>query len=221
MKALLAAALLALAPSAFAASPLVGSWNKDGAPAAEVRVDGTATVDGEAVRWKASGNTLTLRYADGRVEVMEYALRGDVLTVTMEGESETYTRAGKAKAAKAKGPAPTPAGKDKLSTMLTGSAWCWMRYNKIAGTTKQERVVFDRSGAWGSGARGETYSSGMHGTAYGQTDSSSGGRWSVKGKSLLMSEGGGALEDVGLSVSYNSNGHPLLNVAGKEYYSCD
>jgi hypothetical protein len=172
------------------------------------------------VRWKASGNTLTLRYADGRAEVMEYALRGDVLTVTMEGESETYTRAGKPKAAKDKAAAPAPAGKDKLSTMLTGSAWCYFRYNKVSGTSKQERVVFSKNGTWGSGARGETYSSGMYGTVSGQSDSASAGRWAVKGKSLLMSEGGGALEDVGLSVSYNSNGYPILNAAGKEYSSC-
>ncbi len=213
--------LLCAASSAFAASPLVGSWNKDGEPAAEVRADGTATVEGEAVRWRASGDSLTLRYADGRVEVMEYALKGDVLTVTMEGESQTYVRAKPRKAGKAAtAPAPAPAGKDKLSTMLTGSAWCYFRYNKLTGSSNQERVVFNKNGTWGSGARGETYSSGMYGTVAGQSDSSGGGRWAVKGKSLLMSEGGGALEDVGLSVSYNSNGYPILNAAGKEYSSC-
>lgn len=213
--------LLALATPASAASPLVGSWNKDGVPASVVRADGTATVEGEAVRWKASGKTLTLTYADGRVETMAYVLDGDTLTVTMEGESEVYTRAkpaakGKASAA----PAPTPAGKDKLSTMLTGSAWCYFYYNKISGTSKQERVVFNKNGTWGSGARGETYSSGMYGTVSGQSDSGSGGRWAVKGGSLLMSEGGAALEDVGLKVSKNSNGWPILNAGGKEYSSC-
>lgn len=213
--------LFALVPSAFAASPLVGTWNKDGVPSAEVRADGTATVDGETVRWKAAGKTLTLSYADGRVETMAYALDGDALTVTMEGESEVYTRAKPKKAGKAAAaPAATPAGKDKLSTMLMGSAWCYFRYNNVSGTSKQERVVFNKNGTWSSGARGETYSSGMYGTASGQTDSSSGGRWAVKGGDLLMSEGGGALEDVGLKVSKNSNGWPILNAGGKEYSSC-
>ncbi len=219
------AALLSFAASAaFAAEPLLGVWEKDGAAYSEVRADHTATVGGEKVKWSADAHTLTLTYADGRKEKMAYALEKNQLTVYMNGESETYARgASKGKAAKAaaaKAPAEK-AGSDKLSTLLLSSAWCHFRYNKYAGTTHQERVVFRRDGTWDSGKRGETYSSGTNGTAYGQSDSSSGGRWKVKGDALLLSEGAGELGDAGLRVTRNSNGYPILNSGGKEYSSCN
>ncbi len=216
--------LLLLSAPAFGASPLVGTWNKDGSALAVLKADGSGVVRGEAVRWRASGTTLTLVYdEEGEVETMSYRLAGDRLTVTMNGQTETYTRAGAQKtpaAAKGAAAAATPTGSDSLSKMLLSSAWCYFRYNQHAGTTKQERVVFRADGTWVSGAQGEIYSSGMHGTAHGQSNSSSGGRWQAKGGSLRLSEGPGALQDVGLKVTRNSNGYPILNADGKEYSQC-
>ncbi len=216
--------LLLLSVPASAASPLVGAWTKDGEVLSRIAADGTGVVRGEPVRWKASGRSITLLYVgDGRVERMTYVLDGDALTVTMDGESETYIRAaaGGAKASKqAPAAKASPAGSDSLSKTLVSSPWCYIRYNQVAGTTKQERAVFRADGTWSAGAQGETYSSGMHGTAYGQSNSSSGGRWTVKGGRLFMGEGRGALEDVDLKQSRNSNGYPLLTVGGKEYYQC-
>lgn len=220
-----AAVLFGLAVLLCAAAPasdaLVGVWLKDGAPFAELRADGRGRVDHDEVAWKADGRTLRLTYADGEAEAMSYTLRKDALTVVMDGEARTYTRA----AAKATGKAKTsavkaPSGKDKLTELLLSSPWCHFRYNKSADTTRQERVVFRRDGTWDSGSRGEIYSSGAAGTAHVQSDAASGGRWSVKGSVLLLSQGGGPLEDAALSVSRNSNGYPILNAGGKEYSSC-
>ncbi len=233
----LALALLLAVPAA-AASPLVGKWEKGGSPYAELRADGTGSVRGEGVAWSADAKTLTLIYEDGTVEAMSWKLKDQTLTVNMNGQADVMTRAGaKAKSkpgAKSGGKAaaaeaPSKAGGDKLSKLLMSSAWCHFRYNKVSGTSKQERVVFRADGTWSSGARGETYSSGMYGTVSGQTDSSAGGRWKTKGStwltttgaSLLMSTGNGPLEDAGLSISQNSNGYPILNAGGKEYSSCD
>ena len=151
---------------------------------------------------------------------MAYLLQNDQLTVVMDGESVTYQRAAKTRAGAGKAPA-AKAGKDKLSALLLSSAWCSFTYNKISGTSHQERVVFSADGRWGLGARGETYSSGANGSVAGQSDSSSGGRWVAKGGSLLMSTGGGDLEDIGLSVTKNSNGYPILKSGSKEYSSCN
>ena len=208
------------ASAASAADPLVGSWDKDGAPASVVRADHTARIGTDEVKWSADGPILLLTYANGETETMTYTIKNNVLTVTMDGESEVYTRSAKpAKAAKA--PPAEKAGGDRLSTMLLSTPWCHFRYNKISGASHQERVVFRRNGTWDSGARGETYSSGAHGAVSGQSDSSSGGRWKVKGGSLLLSEGAGELEDAGLKVSRNSNGYPIFNAGGKEYSSCN
>lgn len=214
---------LLLSVPGYAASPLVGTWNKDGSPLARLAADGTGTVRGEAVRWKASGRTLSLTYVeDGRVETLFYSLEGAALTVTMDGESETYIRAapGGAKAPKSVSVTPSPASSDSLSKTLLSSPWCYLRYNQHAGTTRQERAVFRPDGTWSSAARGETYSSGASGTAYGQSDSATGGRWQTKGGRLLMSEGRAALEEVSLKMARNSNGYPILTVEGKEYSQC-
>ncbi|MBI5247414.1 MAG: hypothetical protein HY923_09545 [Elusimicrobia bacterium] len=111
--------LIALfARPAFAADALIGSWDKDGAPASVVRADHTARIGSDEVKWIADGKTLRLTYANGETETMSYSIRGNVLTVTMDGESEVYTRSA-AKAGKAaKAPPAEKAGSDKLSTML-------------------------------------------------------------------------------------------------------
>lgn len=214
------AALLAFAASAAAAAdPLIGLWEKDGAPYSEVRADHTATVGPDKVRWATDGRTLTLTYGDGRKERMSYVVDVDSLTVFMDGESETYTR-GKPRGKSVKATSGK-AGNDKLSALLLSSPWCHFRYNKISGSSNQERVVFRRDGTWDSGKRGETYSSGAAGTVSGQSDSSAGGRWAVKGEVLLLSEGAGPLQDSELKVTRNSNGYPILNSGGKEYSSCN
>jgi len=213
----LAVLLLISATSLRAApSPLVGAWSKDGAPFAELKSDGSGRVDQDAVSWKADARTLTLVYRDGTVEKMAFTLKGDRITVVMDGTATVLTRAKTgAKAAKA-----SAAGKDQLSSLLLSSAWCSFTYNKYSGASHQERVVFRANGAWDSGARGETYSGGAAGTVAGQSGSSSGGRWQVRGSSLLMSSGRAALEDVGLAVSRNSSGYPILKTGNKEFASC-
>ena len=110
--------------------------------------------------------------------------------------------------------------KDELSALLLSSPWCSFSYNKVSGASRQERVVFWADGTWGSGARAESYSSGAYGSVAGQRNSGSGGRWQARGGRLLMSEGNGPLEDVGLTVSRNSNGYFILKAEGKEYAQC-
>lgn len=239
MKRLAALAVLLAAAPAFAASPLVGKWKKDGALYATVNADGTGFVHGQNARWKADGDVLTLAYDDGDVEVMKWRIDGDRLTVDMNGQKDSMTRmsggASKAAAKTEKGGKTEKTGKaeaagsDKLSRLLLSTAWCHFRYNQVSGSSHQERVVFRADGTWRKGARGESYSSGMYGTASGQTDSTAGGRWKTKGStwltttgaSLLLSEGNGPLQDAGLEISENSNGYPILKVGGKEYSSCD
>ena len=207
--------------NAFAAeSPLVGTWLVENGLKAVLKADGTGVVRGDAVHWKAEGKMLTLAYdEDGRLEVMAYKVAPNSLTISGGGESATYQREGAAAKAE-KAPKAEKAGKDELSKLLQSSPWCYFRYNQISGSSHQERAVFHGDGRWSSGARGESYSSGAYGTVAGQTDSSAGGRWQAKGGRLLMSEGGGPLQDTGLQVTQNSNGYPILKSEGKEWSQC-
>lgn len=228
--------LLALAAPVRAADDrLVGTWLKEGTPFAELKAGGAGRVDHDAVAWKADGKTLTLAYEEGEVEVLAYSLSGNTLKVAMDGDTVVLTRAGgaakpggkPAPAAKGASPERNPVagasapGSGKLASLLVSSAWCHFRYNKVSGTTGQERVMFRRDGTWTRGARVETYNSGPNGSVAGQHDSGDGGRWKVQGDRLFLSEGGAPLEDVGLEVSRNSNGYPILKADGKEYALCD
>jgi hypothetical protein len=220
-RSLLALPLLLAAAVASAADPLVGSWLKDGEPAAELRADHTGVVDSEEIMWSADARTLRFTYPSGDKEKMTYTIRENILTVEMNGKTETFTRsAAKPDASKTK-PSSDKAGKDRLSSLLLSTPWCRFQYNKTSGASHQERVVFRRDGTWDSGARSESRSSGASGTVAGQTDSAAGGRWRVKGSSLLMSQDKGPLEDAGLTVSRNSKGYPILKTGGKEYSSCN
>jgi len=204
---------------------LVGIWSKDGAPYAELKADGTGTVNGESVRWDAKGGMLYLLGASGAAGAVPYKIEKGALKTLVDGMPATLTKGKPSKGGKSAKASPakdsTPAGKDQLSKLLMSSAWCSFRYNKVSGASSQSRAVFRPNGTWGSGARAESYSSGAYGSVAGQTDSSGGGRWQVKQGRLLMSEGAGALADVGLTVSRNSNGYPILNADGKEYSQCN
>ncbi|MBI3552555.1 MAG: hypothetical protein HY077_08545 [Elusimicrobia bacterium] len=213
LRSLLAACLLA-APVAAKDPPLVGVWTLDGAPYAELRANGTGSVRDEPVQWKADSKALALSYANGASEIMLYKVVGNKLTIVMNGQSQVLTKASVKKAVKGK------VGKDQLSALLMSSPWCSFTYNQISGASHQERVVFRPGGVWGSGSRGESYSSGAYGSVAGQSDAEGGGRWQASGGRLLMSQGGGALEDTGLSVTRNSNGYPILKTGKKEYSQC-
>jgi hypothetical protein len=115
-----------------------------------------------------------------------------------------------------------PKKKPDLKALLLSSAWCSFSYNKVSGTTKTKRVAFMKDGTWSAGGRRESYSSGMYGSVAGQSDSEEGGRWAVKDGRLLMSNPPDTpeLEDVGLTLSYNSNGYPILASEGVEYSQC-
>lgn len=220
MKLFLLAVCLLSAPLYAGDSSLAGTWLKDGAPYAQLRPDGTGTVDGSGVAWKSDGKTLTLMSEDGDFDRLPYKIEGDKLKIAVEGVPSVLTRAGSKTKATTSSMGKGGGGKDDLSALLTSSPWCHFRYNKISGATNQERVIFRANGTWGSGARSESYSSGANGSVAGQTDSGAGGRWKAQSGRLLMSEGGGALEDANLSITKNSNGYPILNADGKEYSQC-
>lgn len=212
-------------------NPLVGSWERDGVPYAQLKADGSGSIEGKPVSWSTMGRMLFIAYPDGSADTAAYALEGDSLSLVVNGQAMSFSRAKKASAKgttkdkekakdKEKPKAKGKAGASPLAALLTSSAWCSFTYNQYSGASHQERVVFAGDGTWASGSRGETYSSGPNGTVAGQSDSGDGGRWEVRGERLFLSAGGAPLEDAGLTVTRNSNGFPILHSGGKEYSQC-
>ncbi|MBI3565209.1 MAG: hypothetical protein HY079_08440 [Elusimicrobia bacterium] len=202
---------------------LVGSWDKDGAPYAELKADGTGTVEGKPVNWDNLGRMLVIVHPGGETETAAFTLKGDSLQLLIDGRLTGFTRgkrrAGKPAAAR-KETARGKSGSGRLAALLTSSPWCSFTYNQISGASHQERVVFKANGTWGSGSRGESYSSGPNGSVAGQSGSAGGGRWETRGERLFMSEGNAPLEDAGIAETRNSNGYPILRSGAKEYSQC-
>lgn len=104
--------------------------------------------------------------------------------------------------------------------LLTSSAWCTFTHNKTTGYSHSKRFQFSANGTYGTGGRGEGYSSGSGGTIASQRNSAGGGRWRVEKGELFMSEGGKGLEPVGTVLKRNNNGHPIIVADGVEYSQC-
>lgn len=104
--------------------------------------------------------------------------------------------------------------------LLTSSAWCTFTYNKTTGYSHTKRVYFNANGTYGTGSRGEGYSSGGGGTMASQRNSAGGGLWRVEKGELFMSEGNAMLEWVGTVLKRNNNGYPIIVADGVEYSQC-
>jgi len=107
-----------------------------------------------------------------------------------------------------------------LAQLLTSSAWCSFTYNQRTGTSRQERVAFNRDGTLVQTSGAETHSSGRSGTVAGQHSGGSRGFWRVQGNVLHLSEDRAKWEPQPLVVTKNSNGYPIIKSEGKEYMQC-
>lgn len=231
-----------------AGASVVGTWQMMGVPFATFEKNGTCVLAGEPCTWKAQNDTLIIT-ADGESEVIPFAVTADTLTLVEGDEPVRLSRVGAAPAApppptapttpptttappNAWAPPPTNAPaldpKDPLAQLLLSSAWCSFKYNKTTGYSSQTRVQYFNDGSWRVGARSEGGSSGPNGSVYGQTDSTSVGRWSVaKGQFWFAyppQQPGlppGPLFPVALKVTRNSNGYPIITSPdGSEYSMC-
>ena len=104
--------------------------------------------------------------------------------------------------------------------LLVSSAWCTFTYNKTTGYSHTKRVYFNANGTYGTGSRGEGYSSGSGGSMASQRNAQGGGLWKVDRGELFMSEGGGRLEAVRTVLKRNNNGYPIIVADGVEYSHC-
>jgi hypothetical protein len=104
--------------------------------------------------------------------------------------------------------------------LLTSSAWCTFTYNKTTGYSHSKRYFFNANGTYGTGSRGEGYSSGGGGSMASQRNASGGGLWKVENGELFMAEGRSRLERVGTVVKRNNNGYPIIVADGVEYSQC-
>ena len=171
--------------------------------------------------------------AQGQSVLVQFTIAGDVLSFTVNGQT-TQLHRGRPNAARANRQDPNAgaqgqggdrraaSGQDaQIERILLSSPWCYMRYSQTLGSTSTERGVFLRDGRLIVGTGHEMVSSGANGTVYGSGSGGAEYRWRVQNGDLWLSEAGGPFNPAGLRITQNSNGYPILNVAGKEYNQCN
>lgn len=126
-------------------------------------------------------------------------------------------------------PGPVQAGAEQLSQLLVSSAWCTMSYSSTGSTyattgdrSSSTRIAFSSNGTFSVTTGGESHSSGDGGMYYGGSQGGEGGYWKVENGRLLMASNdtGGQFIDVGLQVTRNSSGYPILVADAIEYSMC-
>jgi hypothetical protein len=199
---------------------LVGLWQMDINPAGsfELRADGTGSFAGQTVRWSAARGVLTFQGAEGS-ESIAYKLDQGRLLLSM-GEATLVWKRAEAAPKKLAAKRADGEGDPRLRQLLLSSAWCSFSYSQAGGTTHKSRVVLRPDGTLTRDSDSEMYSSGSAGTYFGASNNAQGARWRLQGQRLLIDSGEG-FQDVGLQVSQNSNGYPILNAAGVEYMMCN
>lgn len=213
---------------------LAGTWVLAGEAFMTLTAGGTGVMDGERITWKTEGSTLVLSDGEDGEDRAVYALAGDSLTLTLNGIPLQLTRAGKGEASKPKGKltqkleaaqAPEPAqprraGSDQLSQLLLSSSWCYLRY--ASGNTYTQKVHFNANGTWSDASESDIYVSNTLGTAEANNARQSQGQWAVQNGQLLLSNPPETpqLTPIGLTITRNSKGSPILNADGREYSMC-
>ena len=116
----------------------------------------------------------------------------------------------------------TPNATDPLTRLLVSSpAWCYFSFSASSGVSKKYRFAFHPSGSLLVGGNADT----AFDTATGSYSSAGGTdvavlRWSAVGEMLTLTSATGSSE-LRVSMTLNSNGSPILNVAGSELARCE
>ena len=128
-------------------------------------------------------------------------------------------------------PLPSPSGPagprdQQLTSLLLSGKWCSFSYSGVSGTasgrSETETIQFLQDGSAQVQVGGESYYGGAAGSVAGQSDGAGQFHWRASGGQLMISTDQGATwQDIGLEVTYNSNGYPILNADGKEYAQCN
>mgnify|MGYP000848975946 CR=1 FL=1 len=115
----------------------------------------------------------------------------------------------------------TPNASDPLTQLLVSSpAWCYFSFSASSGVSKKYRFAFHPSGSLLVGGNADTYFD----TATGSYSSAGGPdvavlRWYALGEVLTLTSATGSTE-LTVGMTLNSNGSPILHVAGSELARC-
>jgi hypothetical protein len=212
---LLALLILAAAPKTDA--KLVGTWQLGGESFMTLNANGAGVMEGDAIKWKADGATLTITDDQGEAEQLAYKVEGDALTINLGGMPIQLTRGGGAVKkvsqkqrndedaaalamaqqflAQQQQVQQQPKGKQGAQPQPAGNDQLsrlllssnWCWLRYSNGNSYTQKVHFNANGTWQDFSESDIYSNNYGTVAQATGNRTNGGQWAVKGGQFYLS----------------------------------
>ncbi len=190
---------------------LVGKWSAQG-ESIEFTSQGKCLYFGQTFDYQLSGNQLTLVTAQGNA-VFVYAVQGDQLNLTANGQTISYTKGEKQHSAPA-------SGKGQIAQELVGK-WCYVNVTSSSsgGSISERCITLHPNGTYEY--YGESSRSVNTNSYYGGTNSqnSDNGTWTYDGQNLYYNStaGGGSGAYRLEKRNHPKNNDPMIVLDGETY----
>ena len=190
-------------------NPLVGRW-VSGNNVAELSDDGTLVLNGQTMRYTVEGNVLTIISDEGTAQI-PFRLKGDTLTVTVDGEEMVYRR-------RKEGPGGGGGGGGVRSANppeLFGK-WCYMSNVNSSGGGRMSNRCFTLYADGTYEYYAETTSSGPVASSASQESDS--GTWTATANSITAHSRTNGTNTYALEKrNHPKTGDPMLVLDGDAY----
>jgi hypothetical protein len=189
---------------ASAGGGLVGRWRSTEATV-EIRGDGTLVLNGETLRYRVRGNTITIAGDEGSAD-LPFRLAGDTLTVEFQGREIVYRRAGEGEEADAGGGRPRE---------LVGK-WCYQSSVNTGGGGRMSNICFELRTDGRYTYQGETSSSGPVASSASQEYDE--GTWTATATTITAHSRSGRVTTFRLEKrNHPKTGDPMLVLDGDAF----
>jgi hypothetical protein len=193
------------APSA-GGGGLVGRWRSSEATV-QIRDDGTLVLNGETLRYRVRGNTITISGDEGSAD-LPFRLAGDTLTVEFQGREIVYKRV-------AEGEEESDAGGGGRPQELVGK-WCYQSNVNTGSGGRMSNICFELTADGRYTYQGETSSSGP--VASSASQSYDEGTWTATATTITAHSRSGRVTTFKLEKrNHPKTGDPMLVLDGDAF----
>lgn len=190
---------------------LIGKWTSSEAKV-EFIDESTMTINGDKFNYAVVGKIITVEIEDGQLE-FPFTLKGNTLTVTVEGRKVVYTRSSKNE--EDEQPTEQPQRNGANPQELVGK-WCYQANVQAQGGGRQTDICFILNPNGTYEYYGESSSSNPNGGANSQSYDS--GRWSATATTLTARSNSGETKTYTLEKrNHPKTGDPMLIVDGDAF----
>jgi hypothetical protein len=192
---------------------LIGRWTSSEAKI-EFFENGTITINGDKYKYAVAGKTIVVGNDEGQIE-FPFTLKGDTLTVLVEGRKVIYTRSSKDDDSEAEVQPQTTTAGGSIRQELVGK-WCYLANVQAQGGGRMSERCFTLSANGTYQYHSETSSSNPNGGSSSQENDS--GRWSATATTITARSNSGQTITYSLEKrNHPKTGDPMLIVDGDAF----